>query len=132
MEDVNASNDFIEHHDQPSLPLSSVVFVQQEPSIAVDASAVVNEQEAGNMVEVQVAQEENKQDHVEEEKKQEEQRQQQPEATDEQNDAPGTTFGYDNELLIALGLDPATIGEIPEDLRNELFASLDLPPPNRA
>lgn len=34
-------------------------------------------------------------------------------------------------MLEAFGLEPSILHELPEEVRNELFASLDLPPPNR-
>ena len=41
---------------------------------------------------------------------------------------PNTTFGYDNDFLSSLGIEPAILLELPEDLRIELMASFDLPP----
>ena len=44
-----------------------------------------------------------------------------------QGDPPGTTFGYDNELLMTYGIDPAILAELPEELRAELLSSIDIP-----
>ena len=42
-------------------------------------------------------------------------------------DPPGTTFGYDNDLLMTYGIDPAILAELPEELRAELLSSIDIP-----
>jgi hypothetical protein len=42
-----------------------------------------------------------------------------------------TTFGYDNELLLANGIEPAILLELPEELRAELLSTIDLPVPSQ-
>ena len=39
----------------------------------------------------------------------------------------GKTFGYDNELLIANGIDPSMLHELPEELRVEILSSIEVP-----
>jgi hypothetical protein len=38
------------------------------------------------------------------------------------------TFGYDNELLLAYGIDPTILHELPEELRIELLSQIEIPP----
>ena len=43
----------------------------------------------------------------------------------EEGSGSGQTFGYDNALLEAHGIDPAILGELPEELRAELLSGID-------
>lgn len=40
----------------------------------------------------------------------------------------GFTFGYDNEVLLANGIDPEILAELPEEMRAELLSSIDIQP----